>query len=681
MTVDPNAIFTGTNPDGTKKGSGTALQQQLALIAAALNQHDTAIASAQAAISTQGRTYAAAPPAQAGTDKQEIWNSNPTSGSPEGWRYFTAQGAWLPFGQYGAAGGSAVVPPSSAFTVSADGTTVTPSANGTITDTVGDTWTFGAVNSSNPTNGNYIVHNGTADSATAATLLLLKTGVMYQANGSGLWWKWVNGGWQQVSGDPRAGGAPSSSGSIPSTIKLMGIGDSITAGQGGSGSSYFPELGTKLTAAGITATFVGSQVNNTYHSEGYPGQGVDNIKGYVTQTSPASILATPPDAIVLLIGTNDNSGYSGALNSSTYSVFNNGTSALLTEYGTLLDAIFTKAPNAYVFACKLTPRTGGQFVDETGFNNGLGSIVQTRFAAGKHCYMVDLYTNFPSSTGLADGLHPNDSVGYPWIGDRLSEAIAAAFQASPGVTAPSQATAQGLTKLAYDVETWTSSLIDTTNTKTAGFKLYTDRPYASALTSGNYSVASGVLTITGDGAGPNYSLASTCRDGAGGWRGFTVYQNWYIEGEFQLLGTGTGSGWNSFWLMDAEHLWQGTGHGGEEDIFEYFQQAFGWQNSWIGFTIHDHQWTSSGDTQNDPVVDLGSSWDPTAWHKYGELHIAATPSSQGYAAFYVDDVLKKTVTWNYGGTFSINDSVHQTIILGTGGSASMKCRALRAWTK
>lgn len=679
MTVDPNAIFTGTNPDGTKKGSGTALQQQLALIAAALNQHDTAIASAQAAISTQGRTYAAAPPAQAGTDRQEIWNSNPASGSPEGWRYFVSQGAWLPFGQYG---GAAVVPPSSAFTPSADGTSITPSANGTITDNFGNTWTFGAVNSSNQTNGNYIVENGTADPETAATLLLKNAGVMYQKNGSGLWWKQANDAWQQVSGDPRAGGAPSSSGSIPSTIKLMGIGDSITAGQGGSGSSYFPELATKLTAAGITATFVGSQVNNTYHSEGYPGQGVDNIKGYVTQTSPASILATPPDVIVLLIGTNDNSGYSGALNSSTYSVFNNGTSALLTEYGTLLDAIFTKAPNAYVFACKLTPRTGGQFVDETAFNNGLGGVVQTRFAAGKHCYLVDLSTNFPSSTGLADGLHPNDSVGYPWIGDQLSAAITAALQASPGVTAPSQATAQGYTKLAYDVETWTSSLIDTSNTKTAGFKLYPSRPFGmSTLSNTNYSIASGVLTITGDGQGPNYSLGSTCSNGAGGWNGFTVLGGCYIEGQYQLLGTGTGSGWNSKWFMDAEHLWQNTAHGGEMDIFEFFQQAFGWPSTQIGFTIHDHHWDTSSDTQNDPVVNFPSGFDPTAWHWYGMLWVPATPSTQGYAAFYIDNVLMKTVTWTYGGTFSINDSVHQAIILGTGGSASMKVGPLRVWTK
>ena len=38
--------------------------------------------------------------------------------------------------------------------------------------------------------------------------------------------------------------------------------------------------------------------------------------------------------------------------------------------------------------------------------------------------VVDMNTNFRLSNGLGgDNIHPNDSVGYPWIGDKWYAAV------------------------------------------------------------------------------------------------------------------------------------------------------------------------------------------------------------------------------------------------------------------
>ena len=46
-------------------------------------------------------------------------------------------------------------------------------------------------------------------------------------------------------------------------------------------------------------------------------------------------------------------------------------------------------------------------------------IVQQRANQGEHVILIDLNTGFPSSNGFAsDNIHPNDGVGYPWMGDK-----------------------------------------------------------------------------------------------------------------------------------------------------------------------------------------------------------------------------------------------------------------------
>src|SRR6201999_4194866 len=67
---------------------------------------------------------------------------------------------------------------------------------------------------------------------------------------------------------------------LPKGIKLriLTLGDSITAGVGGTGgNSYRPELYKLLTEAGAQVTFVGSQKGGQFYHEGYPGANIVQI--------------------------------------------------------------------------------------------------------------------------------------------------------------------------------------------------------------------------------------------------------------------------------------------------------------------------------------------------------------------------------------------------------------------
>ena len=43
-------------------------------------------------------------------------------------------------------------------------------------------------------------------------------------------------------------------------------------------------------------------------------------------------------------------------------------------------------------------------------------VIQQRVAQGKHLLSVDMSTP-PTGALSTDGVHPNDTIGYPWMGD------------------------------------------------------------------------------------------------------------------------------------------------------------------------------------------------------------------------------------------------------------------------
>jgi len=326
-------------------------------------------------------------------------------------------------------------------------------------------------------------------------------------------------------------------------------------------------------------------------------------------------------------------------------------------------------------------------VDESGFNAGVGSVISARSSSSYHVYLVDDSSNFPSSTGLADGLHPNDTVGYPWLGDQIAGVVGNALKSSGGggstspppsstITAPPAAVAAGFTNLVFDDEMDSISTFDVNGTRAAGFKWYFDRPFGwSALSGSCVSVQNGYATIKCDGTGPNYSIATVGSSGSS-WQGFAQGGGAYFEARIRFNASTRGStgGWPSFWTMSAEHLFGGNGtRWFESDFMEFLMWNFGGSATAYGATTHD--WP--GGTQDLHTAEGASDGN---WHVFGAAWkpATATPNS-GYVKYYLDGNLIGTTTWSQGGTYSVGDAHHMPVILGTDTNWPMDVDYVRVW--
>jgi hypothetical protein len=198
------------------------------------------------------------------------------------------------------------------------------------------------------------------------------------------------------------------------TCKILPLGDSITYGSTTNNGGYRVELFTRAIHDGKHVMFVGSQSDGPAtvagvafprNNEGHPGWTIAQITGIAT---PSDALKDAPEIILLHIGTND------LPNSLT------GASDRLAQ---LVDQIVAALPNALLVVAQIIPLPWAESSVVT-YNAAIAGIVQTRASQGKHVILVDMNTAFPSSNGLgSDNIHPNDGVGYPWMGDQWYAAI------------------------------------------------------------------------------------------------------------------------------------------------------------------------------------------------------------------------------------------------------------------
>ena len=206
--------------------------------------------------------------------------------------------------------------------------------------------------------------------------------------------------------------------SLPKGIKLriLTLGDSITAGVGGTGSnSYRPELNRLLTEAGALVTFVGSQKGGQFYHDGYPGANIVQIG----QKGKAS-LAKKPNVITLMAGTNDTPK-------------GNGPKAAAVRLGEVVDSLIATLPDTVVLVSTLTPmffESGkGKTPTTEIFNKELPALVKARVDNGKKVGLVTL-PNMDFGKGGKDtreGIHPNDS-GYKKMAGAWFKGIEAAAE-------------------------------------------------------------------------------------------------------------------------------------------------------------------------------------------------------------------------------------------------------------
>jgi lysophospholipase L1-like esterase len=223
--------------------------------------------------------------------------------------------------------------------------------------------------------------------------------------------------------------------------KILPLGDSITAGAGADtgspnyGGGYRVELFTKAVADQKHITFVGSLTGGpttvsgqTFpkNHEGHIGWTITQVNGIATTaqtvtesgTSYAGALKDMPNIVLLFIGTNDE-GYASS---------EAGASDRL---ATLIDKIVAAVPNALLVVSSIYPFPGCNSTGYTPqqcatnvatYDAAIPGIVQTRAAAGKHVLYVDMSTP-PTGALSTDNVHPNYTVGYPWMGDNWYTAI------------------------------------------------------------------------------------------------------------------------------------------------------------------------------------------------------------------------------------------------------------------
>lgn len=192
-------------------------------------------------------------------------------------------------------------------------------------------------------------------------------------------------------------------------IKIMPLGDSITAGYFAGNGGYRRPLHSLLSTEGVYFDFVGRSVDQSDdfadpEHEGYPGFTIDQIKVKAHE----GIKIFNPDMILLFAGTNDIrvNGNNDVPANPVY------WKTAVNRLDTMLEEIFMQAPGVTVLVGTLLPFAESWKEREFAaveFNQRLQEIVrkhQNLPLGARQTYMVD-FREYVTEHDLSDGLHPN----------------------------------------------------------------------------------------------------------------------------------------------------------------------------------------------------------------------------------------------------------------------------------
>lgn len=236
------------------------------------------------------------------------------------------------------------------------------------------------------------------------------------------------GGAAGSSAGGSAGSSAGGSGSFdpcPATedCKVLPLGDSITFGTPTNNGGYRVKLFINAKMDNKKMTIVGGasggampngpmnvMVNSMSvpfprGNEGYPGIKIGDLDNQ--HVSNGKAFSNMPHIVLMHIGTNDMYGGNPG-----------GAPDALKK---IIDDIAMQVPNALIAVSSIIPLSSGNAQVMT-YNATIPGIVQMKAAAGKHVIYVDQFKDFPTSE-LTDGVHPDDSKGYPRMGDVWYAAI------------------------------------------------------------------------------------------------------------------------------------------------------------------------------------------------------------------------------------------------------------------
>ena len=185
-----------------------------------------------------------------------------------------------------------------------------------------------------------------------------------------------------------------------STITIMPLGDSITAGVGSSThAGYRSQLWSDCLTAHWHIQFVGSQLSGPASltdraHEGHPGWRIRQISDHVVNW----LQTYKPRVVLLQIGTND-------------IVYHDAVSTAPGRLRSLILQIHETLPGTTIIVAQITPLRNAALNSQViAYNLAIPSIVQGLTMQGLPVRYVDMYHAVPVSD-LEDGIHPNDS-GY-----------------------------------------------------------------------------------------------------------------------------------------------------------------------------------------------------------------------------------------------------------------------------
>ncbi|MFF5778158.1 SGNH/GDSL hydrolase family protein [Streptomyces virginiae] len=195
---------------------------------------------------------------------------------------------------------------------------------------------------------------------------------------------------------------PTAAAATPPTVRVMPLGDSITAGLGSTtGAGYRLPLWNRIAAQSrYRVDYVGSQQAGTVPDpdhEGHRGWQIAQIRaqidGWLTTAQPRYVL--------LHIGIND-------------LAWGADPNAAADQLVGLVDQIQARQPGVIIILMGLIPTSAGLQTQVAAYNARARTISRQRF------YYVDAPALTPGE--MVDELHPNDQ-GYQRIGDVLYTAL------------------------------------------------------------------------------------------------------------------------------------------------------------------------------------------------------------------------------------------------------------------
>ena len=204
---------------------------------------------------------------------------------------------------------------------------------------------------------------------------------------------------------------------VAAPIRIMPLGDSITAGPG----CWRALLWNQLRTAGYSnIDFVGSASDGGSCNYGFSydadheGHGGFSAVGIADNNQlPPWLNAARPDVVVMHLGTNDLWGGWQSMDT------------ILAAFTKLVGQMRANNPSMRIVVSQIIPHHGCDTcpADTVTLNNRIPGWAAGLTTAQSPIVIVDQWTGFDAATDTGDGVHPNDS-GFRRMADRFQPALA-----------------------------------------------------------------------------------------------------------------------------------------------------------------------------------------------------------------------------------------------------------------